>query len=64
MLGCDCAPERDLLRDIIKRNEKRMVLGSYRSTTGMLVMDEEKSERGFEIPVVVLGGDGKVEGVF
>lgn len=62
--GCDSAPEKDLLKEIIKRNEKRMVLGSFRSTTGQLVMDEEKSERGFDIPVVVLGDEGNIDEVF
>jgi len=41
-----------------------MVLGSFRSTTGQLVMDEEKSERGFDIPVVVLGDEGNIDEVF
>eukprot|EP00519_Triparma_laevis_P009033 CAMPEP_0182506084 /NCGR_PEP_ID=MMETSP1321-20130603/20552_1 /TAXON_ID=91990 /ORGANISM="Bolidomonas sp., Strain RCC1657" /LENGTH=254 /DNA_ID=CAMNT_0024711755 /DNA_START=79 /DNA_END=840 /DNA_ORIENTATION=+ len=57
--GCDDATQRQRLKEMLSRNERRMVKLTHRSTTGMLLTDAHLSEVGFDIPAVLVKEDGE-----
>ncbi|GMH95297.1 hypothetical protein TL16_g13122 [Triparma laevis f. inornata] len=59
--GCDDKMQRHRLSEMLKRNELRMVRGSYRSKTGMLCFDEHESEVGYDIPAILMKWDSDGE---
>ncbi|GMH89386.1 hypothetical protein TrVE_jg8069 [Triparma verrucosa] len=56
--GCDDESQRHELKEMLKRNEKRMVYSTHRTVTGMLVTDSNLSEIGFDIPAILVKEDG------
>mmetsp|Transcript_11096 Transcript_11096/g.16818 ORF Transcript_11096/g.16818 Transcript_11096/m.16818 type:complete len:243 (-) Transcript_11096:36-764(-) len=60
IMDCDDAEKVEKLKEILLRNEKRMVRLSKPNTVGRMIKDDYDSEVGFDIPALVIR-DGKVD---
>lgn len=58
--GCESAERLEQLKELIKKNEKRMVRLSVPTTTGHYKENDFETELGFDIPTVVIR-DGQID---
>jgi len=58
--GCDSSDSISVVKSVLAKNGKRMERLGSRNLTGHYVEDKEDTEVGFDIPAVLVKGDGEI----